>query len=218
MLSFIRNQARDVRYRKNTDIGNTGIRKVILVWLQTGNKKILVIVGFSLLRGLGKEVHFLLKDYYKIIDESMPGATIRDIRNKIVESLSEFEPDDLVIIEGGGNDLLDIGEQKILQLLLLESIVKVVNVKVKQNPLAMCIPVRRKEEGSRYGAVRRAVNRKCLEKLEKWSCDGLQLHERMDWRRVWAFDGVHMSDIGKVWTAWNVVEWAQHKETVHNEP
>ena len=44
----------------------------------------------------------------------MPGVTIRDIRNKTVENLSEFEPDELVMIEGGGNDLLEIGEQKIL--------------------------------------------------------------------------------------------------------
>ena len=80
---------------------------------------------------------------------------------------------------------------------------KLVKVKVKQNPLVMCIPVRRREEGSRYGAVRRTVNRKCLEKLEKWLCERLQLHERMNWRRVWARDGVHMSGIGKAWMTWN---------------
>lgn len=49
-----------------------------------------------------------------------------------------------------------------------------------------------------------------MESLEDWECDGLQLWEKMDWRQVWAGDGVHMSGAGKIWLAWNVVEWAQH--------
>ncbi|MPC56534.1 hypothetical protein E2C01_050496 [Portunus trituberculatus] len=150
------------------------------------------------------------------MDESMPGTTIRNIRNKIVEKLHEFEPDDLVVIEGRGNDLLEIGEQKTLQL-VLESKVKLVKVKVRECSIVMCIPIRRIKEESSYKVVRREVNRSCLEKLEKWACDRLQLHEYIDWRHVWARDGVHLLGIGQVWMAWNVMEWAQHKEPIQKK-
>ena len=172
-------------------------------------KRRLWLFGDSLLRWVGREIHFTSSGFYKIMDESKPGATIRNIRNRIVEKLAEFEQDDLVVIEGGGNDLLETGEQKTTQ--LLESMVKLVKVKVKQSPLVICIPIRRNGEGSRYGEVWRAVNKTCLENLEKWACDGLQLHEYMNWRRVWAWDGIHMSSIGKAWMARNVVEWANTK-------
>ena len=143
------------------------------------------------------------------MDRCIPGASIRGIRNEIVKSLSELEPDDLVVLEGGGNSLEEIGEQKTVQ--LMESMVKLVKVKVKQCPIVMCIPMRRRKESSLYGNLRRKVNRKCVEKLGEWSCDGLQLWERMDWRRVWGYDGIHFASAGKVWVAWNIVEWAQHR-------
>lgn len=54
------------------------------------------------------------------------------------------------------------------------------------------------------------MNRRCIGKLEEWECDGLQLWEKMNW--VWSPDSVHMSNIGKVWVAWNVIEWALHLE------
>ena len=84
--------------------------------------------------------------------------------------------------------------------------------KVARRPLIMGIPMRRDKEGRRFGRERRWVNRRLVERLEEWGCDGLQLWERMDWRQVWTQDGVHLSNIGKVWLAWNVVEWAQHWE------
>ena len=61
------------------------------------------------------------------------------------------------------------------------------------------------------------MNSRCVRKLEDWKCDGLRLWEWLDWRQVWAWDGVHVSNVGKEWTAWNVVEWAQHWEEVSRQ-
>ena len=144
------------------------------------------------------------------MDKSTPGASIGDIRNTVVECFNDLQPEDLVVIEGGGNGLEKIGEQKTIQ--MIGSIVKIVKNKVKESPLVMCIPMRRREEPRMYGAIRRQVNRQCLEMLEEWSCDGLRLNERMNWGRVWQRDGVHLSNAGKAWVARNMVEWAQCKE------
>ena len=174
-------------------------------------EKRLWLFGDSLLRGVGREIHFLSTGYFKIMDRCIPGATIRDIRNTVVECFNDVQPEDLVVIEGGGNRLEKIGEQKTIQ--MMESIVKIIKNKVKESPLVMCIPIRRREEPGLYGTVRRRVNMKCLEMLDDWSCDGLRLNERMNWGRVWQRDGVHLSSAGKVWVARNMVEWPQYKET-----
>ena len=80
----------------------------------------------------------------------------------------------------------------------MESIVKIVKNKVKESPLVMFIPMRRREEPRMYGTLRRRVNRKCLDMLDDWSCEGLRLNERK-WGRVWQQDGVHLSSVGKAW-------------------
>ena len=144
------------------------------------------------------------------MDRSSPGASIRDIRNTVLECFNDLQPEDLVVIEGGGNGLEKIGEQKTIQ--MMESIVKIVKNKVKEIPLVMHIPMRRREEPRTFGVIRRRVNRQCLKILGDWSCDGLQLCEKMNWGRVWHQDGIHLSSAGKAWIVPNMVEWTQYKE------
>ena len=67
--------------------------------------KRLWLFGDSLLRGVGREIHFIPKGYYKIMDRCTPGATIRGIRNTVVECFNDLQSEDLVVIEGGGNGL-----------------------------------------------------------------------------------------------------------------
>ena len=126
-----------------------------------------------------------------------------------------MEPEDLVVIEGGGNGLEEVGGRETVR--VMEDIVKMIKSRISRRPLVMCIPMRRGKEGKVFGRERRWVNRRLVAELEKWECDGLQLWERMDWRQVWTQDGVHMSNVGKVWVAWNVVEWAQHWEMARQE-
>lgn len=44
----------------------------------------------------------------------------------------------------------------------------------------------------------------------------MQLCERMDWRQVWGQDKVYLSNVGKMWAAWNVVEWTKHWKDVRH--
>jgi len=161
------------------------------------------VFGDSLMPGVDREIYSLSRGRYKVSDRSKPGANIKVIHKTVEDHLSEFGPEDLVLIEGGGNGLEEIGGQETTR--LMEEIVRMVKEKVNRRPLIMSIPMRRDKEGRRFGRERRWVNMRFVEKLEEWGCDGLQLWERMDWRQVWTRDGVHMSNIGSVWMAWNVV-------------
>ena len=178
----------------------------------SGESRRLWLFGDSLLRGVGQEIHSLSKGGYRVVDRSRPGANVWQIRRIVRDHLEELMPGDLVMIEGGGNGLERVGGRETVN--VMHQIVKLVREKVDRRPLVMGIPMRRGEEGASFGRERRWVNRKCVERLEDWQCDGLHLWERMDWRQVWARDGIHLSNVGKVWLAWNVVEWAQHWEDV----
>ena len=161
--------------------------------------------------GAGVAENFSLsRGYYRIMDRSEPGAKVEDIKKIVEEHLADIGQDDLVVLEGGGNGLLSTGGQETVD--AYEEMVRMVKEKVKQKPLIVCIPRRRGREASMFGEKRRWVNKTMMEKLEEWSCDGLQLWERMSWREVWGHDGVHMSKLGIVWMAWNMVEWGQHRE------
>lgn len=168
------------------------------------------LFGDSLMRGVGREVYCLSKGQYRVIDKSVPGSNIRQIHQTVQAHLSELQPEDLVVVEGGGNGLEEIGAEETLR--VMKDTVAMIRGKIMRNPLVMCVPMRRGLESGRFGQMRRWVNGRCVERLEDWRCDGLQLWERLNWRQVWAQDGIHLSNVGKVWTAWNVVEWAQHRE------
>ena len=129
------------------------------------------------------------------------------IRRIVKEHLREIEAGDLVVVEGGGNRLVEAGEHRTLA--VLREVVTLVRDRTGTNPLVMGISMRWGLEATVYGRKRRWVNRQCIRKLEEWRCDGLQLWEHMRWDEVWARDGVHFSSIGKVWIAWNITEWAQ---------
>ena len=133
-----------------------------------------------------------------------------DIQEIVEEHLEEIEADDLVVIEGGGNGLVEIGTKHSLE--KLKKVVGMVKRKTKQNPIVVCIPMRRGEEASSFGRTRCSVNLVCIKSLEDWRCDGLQLWEKCSWGEVWARDGVHLTILGKRWMARCLVEWAQHRE------
>ena len=181
---------------------------------QSKNRKVWVF-GDSIMRGVGKNIYSLSKGVCRVTDKSKPGANIQEIRDIVKCHLHEMEPEDLVVIEGGGNNIERIGGSETAD--VMEEIVTMVEKKIERRPLVMCIPMRRDKERGAFGRERRWVNRKLVESLEDWGCDGLRLWERMDWTQVWSQDGVHMSNVGKVWVAWNVVEWAQRWEEGRRE-
>ncbi|MPC82495.1 hypothetical protein E2C01_077166 [Portunus trituberculatus] len=83
---------------------------------------------------------------------------------KTVTPPGEVEPEDLVVIEGGGNGLEDIGGRETVR--LMEQIVRVVERKVHRRLLMMCIPKRRDKERQAFGQERRWVNGKLVGRLE----------------------------------------------------
>ena len=172
------------------------------------------IFGDSILKGVGREIHFLSAGYYRIMDRTEGGSRIGRIRDVVEEHLREMQPEDLVVVQGGGNGLLEVGENRTLA--ILKDIVRLVRKKVGNRVLVMCVPPRRRE-GEEYDRKRVKLNKECVINLEKWRCDGLQLYEGANWKAAGARDGVHLSEVGKVWTGWNVVEWAQHKTTRRRE-
>lgn len=168
------------------------------------------LFGDSILRGVGREIHYLTNGFYRIMDRTKGGADIENIERTVNEHISEMKPEDLAIIEGGGNGIEYKEEQETIS--AIHRIVEQVKSKISTNPLVMCIPKRRGKENSRFGIKRRHVNKMITENLEKWGCDGLHLWESTNWNEIWARDGVHLENIGQVWAAWNMVEWAQLQE------
>ena len=125
------------------------------------------------MKGVGREIHFLTKGFYRIMDRTLRGATIEIIQLAVKDNLREMEPGDLVVVEGGGHALLGVGQRRTLS--VIGDIVKMVKERVGRNPLAVCIPRRRGWEGGRCEGKRRWVNDQCIGKLEEWGCDGRQL-------------------------------------------
>ncbi|KAK8392492.1 hypothetical protein O3P69_014690 [Scylla paramamosain] len=64
---------------------------------------------WSLRRRVSKEMYMLSKEGYKVLDNTRPGANIRVIQKAVKEHLGEMGTEDLVTIQGGGNDLEEIG-------------------------------------------------------------------------------------------------------------
>ena len=133
------------------------------------------IFGDSLIRGVGRELHFLTSGAYRIMDRSEKGADIKRIEETLLEGIGEehIEEDDYVLIEGGGNGLTRIGVNETLG--TIERMVKKATDKVKGKVVVMNIPIRRGKENGLFGKMRRTVNIKCMEKLEEWNCDAIQL-------------------------------------------
>lgn len=170
-------------------------------------KRKLWLFGDSLLKGVGREIHYLTEGYYRIMDRTKGGADIESIKETVHNHLKEMETEDLVVIEGGGNGLEYKEEQKTIS--AIDNIVEQIKSRISTKPQVMCIPKRREKERERFGIKRKVVNQMIIENLEGWGCDGLHLWEAMDWNEVWTRDGVHLENIGQVWVAWNMVEWAQ---------
>ena len=165
-----------------------------------------------------KLLHFLTSGAYRIMDQSERGADIKRIEETLLEAIGEehIEEDDYVLIEGGGNGFTRIGVNETFG--TIERMVKKATDKVKGKVVVMNIPMRRGKENGLFGKTRRTVNIKCMEKLEEWDCDAIQLNEGVDWEKVWGRDGVHLRFKAQQWLAMIAEEWmrTRNKETTRN--
>ena len=65
--------------------------------------KTLWLLGDSIVKGEGREIHFVTKCFDNIIDTTIGGVAIKAIQSAVKGHMREIEPRDLVVTEGGGN-------------------------------------------------------------------------------------------------------------------
>lgn len=72
---------------------------------KAGKDTAMVVAIWSILKGVGKEIHFLTAAFCKIMDRTESGARIGWIKDIVEEHLLEILPGDLVVVKRGGNEL-----------------------------------------------------------------------------------------------------------------
>ena len=144
--------------------------------------------------------------------ESLRGARIGAVKRKVVEKAGELE-DGLLVIQGGGNDLEDVGTENTVK----EVVEAVKAVEGKKMSVAVVGIMRRPCEGERYETIRKRTNVRLHEELLKvkveWmkerkgnvsflDLDGV-LREGMDF----AADRVHLNRSGLAGVGKRLREW-----------
>ena len=132
---------------------------------------------------------------------SMRGAKVEQVRMKVEEIAGEVE-NGLLIIQGGGNDLENVGEEETVK----ELVQAVKAVESKRMSVAVVGVLRRPSEGARYERLRRSTNARLQQEVLKLKVEWLKgrkgnvsfldldsvLREGMDYCR----DGVHLNESG----------------------
>ena len=137
-----------------------------------------------------------------MLDKSKPGANIRVIHDIVKEHLRDMEPGDLVVIEGGGNDLEETGGR--------ETGWK--NKQTDENKEEAIGDVHPHEVGQEVTTWPR-------EEVGKQGCIGMLEECGVRWITSVGKDGLDvgvvtrwgpLSNTDTIWVAWNLVEWGQH--------
>lgn len=65
----------------------------------------------TIMNGVGREVRFLIKGLYRIMDRTKSGATMDTVRSAVRGNLRFIQPRGLMVVEEGGNALLEVVER-----------------------------------------------------------------------------------------------------------
>ena len=144
---------------------------------------------------------------------SMRGARIPQIKRKVREEADSMK-DGMLIIQGGGNGLEDVGEEETVK----EVLEAVKAVEGKDMSVAVVGVLRRPCEGRQYDWMRKRTNRKLQEELMKLKMEWLRqkkgnvsfidmdgvLHDGL-----FAADGVHLIDVGTERMGRRLCEWVR---------
>ncbi len=148
---------------------------------------------------------------------SMGGAKIQDIKRKVKEEVQEMEERSLLVVQGGGNNLVEAGA---------EDTVKEVIEAVRAAEEKMCVAVggvlRRPREGVQYEKVRRETNRKiCMELMKikmEWMAEKkgnvsfLDMDGILDQDKFFGRDGVHLNHNGNERLGRRLAEWMRARQ------
>lgn len=169
------------------------------------------IIGDSMVRRVGTHV--------KLNSEgsactSLRGARVEEIKKKVVEE-AETLKDGLLIVQGGGNSLEEVGEEVTVR----EAVAAVRAVEGKNMSVAVVGVMRRPREGPQYEQVRKRTNRRIQEELMKMKCTWLKekkgnvsfidTDRELKDDRLFAVDGVHLNDAGNEKLGRRLCEWVR---------
>ncbi len=92
----------------------------------------------------------------------MGGAKIQDIKRKVKEEVQEMDERSLLVIQGGGNNLVETGAEE-----TVKEVIEAVKAAEEKMCVAMFGVLRCPREGVQYEKVRRETNRKiCMELMK----------------------------------------------------
>lgn len=145
--------------------------------------------------------------------ESLSGARIGEVRRRVEEKAGEFKEGSLLIIQGGGNDLENVGTEDTVR----EVVEAVKAVEGKNVRVAVVGVMRRPREGERYERVRQRTNIRLQEALLQLKVEWLRgkkgnvsfvdldgvLREGLDF----TVDGVHLNQSGHERMGRRLREW-----------
>lgn len=145
---------------------------------------------------------------------SLPGARIQDIKKKVKEAARDME-DEMLIIQGGGNDLKKIGVEETVK----EVVDAVKAAEKKKMSVAVVGLIRRPREDVTYERIRRAANKRIFEEVTRMKVEWmkeksgnvsfLDLDRTLDDDRLFARDGVHLNADGNARMGRRLREWVK---------
>lgn len=156
------------------------------------------VIGDSMVKSVREHIQWTAEDTQV---HSLRGAKVAEVRRKVEEKAGTFK-DGLMIVQGGGNDLENVGMENTVR----ELIEAVQAVEGKNLSVAVVGVLKRPREGQRYERLRRQTNAKLHEEVLKLKVEWLKekkgnvsfldldgvLREGMDFN----VDGVHLNQLG----------------------
>ena len=144
---------------------------------------------------------------------SLSGAHIKDVKDRVVEEAASMEKESLLIIQGGGNNLLQTGCENTVK----DVVDSVKAVEEKKMSVAVIGVLRRPKEGPEYERLRKETNRKIHEEIIKmkvqWLKEGkgnisfLDMDPVLGQDKFFARDGVHLNEEGQSRMGRRLREW-----------
>ncbi|XP_063877012.1 uncharacterized protein LOC135109544 [Scylla paramamosain] len=147
----------------------------------------------------------------------MGGAKIQDVKRKVKEEVQEMEERSLLVVQGGGNNLVEAGAED-----TVKAVIEAVRAAEEKMCLAVVGVLRRPREGVQYEKVRREMNRKiCMElmkvKMEwmagkKGNVSFLDMDGILDQDKFFGRDGVHLNHNGNERLGRRLAEWMRARQ------
>ena len=179
----------------------------------------IILVGDSMLRGLGCQEIRMSGESEQVV---LPGARIDKVVDRAVDRVRRTEQDSpgLVVIQGGGNGLLEVGVDETVR-----KVMEGVDSMRRGNAdiqVAVMGVMRRPREGERYEWARREVNSRISQALVERRLQGGYSARKGSLSYVdtdsllsnhgFAADGVHLSMEGRRAVGRRLVQWIVEKE------